>query len=95
MMTYTIALLDGVLYGVAPDGGDIKADVRRTLNAAGIDEDEFDWGRLEIISGCTLTDEIENDDEVVYSGNRFGYLTDEVGQRYYAAVIRSAARHDA
>jgi hypothetical protein len=88
MNTYTIALLDDVLYGVVPDGADIKAEVTRVLDAGCIDPDEFEWGGLEIIEGCTLTDEVEDGDEVIYSGSYFGYLTDEQDRRYYAAVIR-------
>jgi hypothetical protein len=33
-------------------------------------------------------DDIEAGDEVIYEGNRFGFLTDKEGRRYHAAVIR-------
>jgi hypothetical protein len=88
MNTYTIALIDGVLYGVVPDGGDINAEVMRVLNSVGIDPDEFDLGGLESIKGCALTDEVKDGDEVIYKCRDIGYLYDEHGSKYSAAVIR-------
>jgi hypothetical protein len=88
MTTYTIALIDGVLYGVVPDGGDIKAEVMRVLDSVGIDPDEFDMGVLKSIKGCTLTDEVNEGDEVIYKCRDVGYLYDEHARRYCAAVIR-------
>jgi hypothetical protein len=90
MTTYTIALLGDVLYGVAPDGADIMADVARVLDAGGIDPEEFPWDDLKVIRGCTLVDDIEAGDEVIYAGNQCGFLTDEEGRRWHAAVLREA-----
>jgi hypothetical protein len=88
MNTYTIALIDGVLYGVVPDGGDIKAEVMRVLASVDIDPEQFDLSGLESIKGCTLTDEVNEGDEVIYKCRDGGYLYDEHDRRYCAAVIR-------
>jgi hypothetical protein len=88
MTTYTIALIDGILYGVVPDGGDITAEVMRVLDSADIDPYAFDLSGLESIKGCTLTDEAKEGDEVIYKCRDAGYLYDEHDRRYCAAVIR-------
>jgi hypothetical protein len=84
-MTYTLAILEPLLIAVVPDGSDIEAAIRDEESRAGVD---IDRGSLRIISGCTLTDEVEDGDEVVYRGTTYGYLTDAEGRRYYAAVKR-------
>jgi hypothetical protein len=84
-MTYTVAILDPLLIAIVPDGSDIEAAIRDEEARAGI---EFDRSDLRIISGCTLTDETEDGDEVIYRGTTYGYLTDAGGRRYYAAVKR-------
>jgi hypothetical protein len=88
MTTYTIALIDGALYGVVPDGCDIKAEVMYVLDSVGIDPEEFDLSGLESVKGCTLSDEVKEGDEVIYKCRDVGYLYDEHGRRYCAAVIR-------
>jgi len=92
MKTYTIATINEVLVAVTPDGSDINAAILEEEERAGV---KFDRSEIRIFEGCTLTDELKDGDEVVYLGNTYGYLTDNDGNRYYAAVIRSAARHDA
>jgi hypothetical protein len=84
-MTYTLAILEPMLIAVVPDGSNIEAAIRDEEGRAGI---EVDRSKLRIISGCTLTDEVEDGDEVVYRGTTYGYLTDAEGRRYYAAVKR-------
>jgi hypothetical protein len=88
MNTYTIALIDGALYGVVPDGGDIKDEVMRVLASVDIDPEQFDLSGLESIKGCALTDEVKESDEVIYQCGDVGYLYDEHGGKYSAAVIR-------
>jgi hypothetical protein len=74
-----------MLVAVVPDGDDIEAAIREEEARAGI---TFAREEMRIVEGCVLTDEVETGDEVIYEGNRFGFLTDKEGRRYYAAVIR-------
>jgi hypothetical protein len=83
--TYTIATVNAILIAVTPDGGDIEAAIREEEERAGV---AFDRSEIRIFEGCTLTDEVEDGDEVVYRGHTYGHLTDEQGRRYSAAVIR-------
>jgi hypothetical protein len=84
-MTYTLAVLDPLLIAIAPDGANIGAAIRDEESRAGVNVDRSE---LRIISGCTLTDEIEDGDGVVYRGTTYGYLTDAEGHRHYTAVKR-------
>jgi hypothetical protein len=85
MSTYTIATINDHLIAVVPNGVDIEAAIREEEERAGV---TFDTRAVRVISGCTLTDEINAGDEVIYAGSELGFLTDEEGRRYKAAVIR-------
>jgi hypothetical protein len=85
MTTYTIATINAMLIAVIPDGGDIEAAIRDFEWDYG---DKLDRKAIRVTSGCTLTDEIEEGDEVVYRCTEYGYLTDLDGRTYYAAVVR-------
>jgi hypothetical protein len=86
---YTIATLrtnnGPMLVAAVPDGDDIEAAIREQEEGAGV---TFAREEMRVVEGCTLTDEIEAGDEVIYCGNMFGYLTDKGGRRYSAAVRR-------
>jgi hypothetical protein len=86
---YTLATLHTdngpMLVAAVPGGDDIEAAIREEEDRAGV---TFDRGAIRVVEGCTLTDEIDAGDEVIYCGYAFGFLTDKEGCRYYAAVIR-------
>jgi hypothetical protein len=90
-MNYTIVTLDAYLVAVFPDGGDIDAAIREFQSkedwSKTYDREEFD-----IISGCTLTNELKEGDKLAHLGAGYNYLTDVNGHRYYAAVKRIASR---
>jgi hypothetical protein len=87
--SYTLAVLrtdnGPMLVAAVPDGDDIEAAIREEEERAGV---TFDRGAIRVVEGCTLTDEVEAGDEVIYAGNRYGFLTDKEGRRYSAAVHR-------
>jgi uncharacterized protein (DUF1697 family) len=83
--TYTIATIHDHLIAVVPDGGDIEAAIREEEEKACV---TFDRDEIRVTSGCVLTDEIKSGDEVIYAGTGLGFLTDEEGRRWHAAVIR-------
>ncbi len=87
--TYTVVVLPTdnghMLVAVAPDGCDIEAEIQDEEERAAV---TFARDELRVFEGCILTDEIDPDDEVVYSGSYFGVLTDDSGRRYSAAVQR-------
>jgi hypothetical protein len=86
MTTYTIATINGMLIASIPDGGDIEAAIQAfEADAWG---EEVDRKSVRITSGCTLTDDVKDGDEVVYRGTTYGHLMDEKGRTYSAAVIR-------
>jgi hypothetical protein len=82
---YTIATLGPMLVAAVPDGDDIESALREEEERAGV---AFDREEIRVLEDCILTNEIEDGDEVIYSGTYFGILTDEQGRRYKAAVIR-------
>jgi hypothetical protein len=83
--TYTIAY-DNVLFAVVRDGEDVIAAAADYAKDAGI---EFDAAELAIVDRLTLTDDIEEGDDIVWQGASLGVLTDEGGRAYTYAVIRS------
>lgn len=83
MLTYTLAIADGVLFACLPDGADIAAaitDATATNYGAGL--------TLDVIRGTTLTDAARPDDEVVLQDSRDSELLDAYGRRYRYAVRR-------
>lgn len=86
-MNYTIAtdINSGMLLATVPDGQDVIAAAAEACNVAAVD---MDVEGIEVHSGLTLTDEVENGDVLVYQGTALGYLTDETGVTYQAAVVR-------
>jgi hypothetical protein len=85
MSFYTIATLGPMLVAIVPEGDDIETALREEEERAGV---TFDREGIRVFEGCTLVDEIEDGDEVIYAGSAYGFLTDEKGRRYKAAVIR-------
>jgi uncharacterized protein (DUF1697 family) len=87
--SYTVAILrtdnGPMLVAAVPDGDDIEAAIREEEENACV---TFDREEMRIVEGCVLTDEIKAGDEVIYAGNRYGFLTDKEGRRYSAAVHR-------
>lgn len=82
MNTYTIAFTDSVLLATVVDGSDIDAVIKASVPG---DVE----GEIEKVSGLVLTDDLQEGDEIVWSGNDCGYLTDEHGSWFNYAVRRA------
>ena len=80
---YDLAFFGDLLVACVPHGADIMDAVRSECRTAGIDFEE-----PTIITRVALTDSPDEADEVVYSGTRMGWLTDESGRSYRYAVQR-------
>ena len=84
MTTYTIAVTEaGLLAATIVDGENIQKAI-----ALEEEEAQADFGPCDIIDGMTLTDDPQDDDEIVYSGTGLGFLTDENGTTWNYAVRR-------
>lgn len=83
--TYTIAY-DECLFACVPDGADLEAELQRVEAEAGI---TIDRGSLSIESGLHLVDADKEGDDVVWSGNALGWLSDETGRSFEYAVRRA------
>lgn len=84
MKTYTIAMWNDLLIAVIPDGADLEAAIAAEREKAATPE----MTATATHSGLTLTDDPESDDDIVYSGYKMGWLTDETGKSFYYAVRR-------
>ncbi len=80
---YTIALFGDVLLACVPSGQDVIQAARAEADKAGLD-----WEEPTVINGVRLTDSPRDADQVVYSGTRTGWLTDETGRTFNYAVKR-------
>lgn len=91
MTTYTIAYdaEADLLIACAPDGAVDLLDnyVKIYLDFAETEEVEYHHG-------LTLTNELHDGDEVVYSGKARGHLIDTVGTTYFYAVHGPATTGD-
>ena len=86
MTTYTLVFCnDLLLVATVPDGGDIEAAVKAEEKNGNV---EFNEDDLTYYKGVTLTDDPEDDDEIIYSGTSCGWLIDEAGTAYEYAVWR-------
>lgn len=80
---YTLAFIGDWLVACVPSGHDISKATREECDRAAID-----WQEPDVITGVHLTDDPRDTDEVVYSGSRMGWLTDDSGRSYRYAVKR-------
>lgn len=78
---YDLAFFGDLLIACVPHGADIMEAVRSECRTAGIDFEE-----PTIIQNVLLTDNPEDDAEIIYSGTQMGWLTDEDGRSYTYAV---------
>ena len=86
MNTYDIALYDtGMLIATVPHKGDIEAAISAEEKNIG---EPLDRDRITIVHDLVLTDEVEDGDDIVYSGNSMGWLMDENDRTYNYAVRR-------
>ncbi|WKB52321.1 hypothetical protein [Eleftheria terrae] len=93
-VTYTIATLagTGLLIATAPDGADIEAAIAAEEKMVG---ETFDRADINITSGLTLTDDVEEGDAVLYSGFELGELKDAEGRVFRYAVRRAVPTSEA
>ena len=84
MTTYTIVFWNDLLVATVPDGGDIDAAVSAEAERSGCPEMEA----TSIESGLTLTNDVIDGDEVMYSGVALGWLENERGENFRYAVRR-------
>jgi hypothetical protein len=84
MTTYTLAFDRDLLIAVFPDGGDATAEANRQSGSAYNDPLTV----TKTIEGVTLTDAVadEDDERIVYSGHKMGWLSDETGRVFKYAV---------
>jgi hypothetical protein len=84
-MTVTIALTPtGLLAGCADDPYPIEKAVRDVELEAGVE-----FTDLRIVEGLTLTDELQDGDEVVFESGKTGWLTNADESQFTYAVRRS------
>ncbi|GJD33725.1 hypothetical protein [Methylobacterium aerolatum] len=88
MQTYTLAIVDGVLFACLPDAGDLATAITEATAmsyGAGLS--------LDIVRGTVLTDTLRPGDEVVWRESSDSELLDAEGQRHRFAVIRHREQH--
>jgi hypothetical protein len=95
MTTYTIAYCDNVLWALAPD--DDEESLKRQLQVYRDQLEMFELGErddgLIIERGLILTNELEHDDDLVWTGGaHVGDLSVEPGRAFRYAVRRGKER---
>lgn len=88
MQTYTLAIVDGVLFACLPDAGDLAAAITEATAmsyGAGLP--------LDIVRGTVLTDSVRPGDEIVWRESSDSELLDADGQRFRFAVRRHTQEH--
>lgn len=92
---YAIAYTDTVIWGAVPMRGNwmdaLKTEVYEWADTPGPEDIHlWDSDELKIETGVTLTDEVLDSDNAIFStdSGRCGYLIDEAGETWEYAVLR-------
>lgn len=93
MTTYTIAYdaEADLLIACEPDGSADTIECRVCAHIDALEAIGESPAEIEYHHGLTLTDELQDDDEPVYTGTSRGHLMDAVGKTYFFAVNRKTA----